>query len=57
MTLLGLGSPAVAGDSAVLTVETKIPLGAVKGRIDHLAVDLARKRLLVAELCNDTVGS
>ena len=39
-----------------LTVETKIPLGEVHGRIDHLAVDLKRHRLYVSELGNDTVG-
>jgi DNA-binding beta-propeller fold protein YncE len=39
-----------------LELERKIPLGAVSGRIDHLAVDLERKRLFVAELGNDTVG-
>src|SRR6201993_4855475 len=39
-----------------LQLETKIPLGDVKGRIDHLAVDLKRNRLFVAELGNDTVG-
>jgi DNA-binding beta-propeller fold protein YncE len=39
-----------------LTLEKKIPLGAVSGRIDHLAVDLDRRRLFVAELGNDTVG-
>ncbi|HLH90508.1 MAG TPA: hypothetical protein VKX28_18810 [Xanthobacteraceae bacterium] len=39
-----------------LQLETKIPLGQVKGRIDHLAVDLAHHRLFVAELGNDTVA-
>lgn len=39
-----------------LVLEAKIPLGAVGGRIDHLAVDLKRKRLLVAELGNDSLG-
>jgi YVTN family beta-propeller protein len=39
-----------------LTVEDKIPLGKVAGRIDHLAVDLKRKRLFVAELGNNSVG-
>jgi YVTN family beta-propeller protein len=34
----------------------KIPLGNVKGRIDHMAVDLAGRRLFVAELGNDSVG-
>jgi len=41
---------------APLQLEGKIPLGEVKGRIDHLAIDLSRKRLFVAELENDTVG-
>jgi len=39
-----------------LEIEAKIPLGAIKGRIDHLAVDLPRRRLFVAELGNDTIG-
>jgi YVTN family beta-propeller protein len=34
----------------------KIPLGDVRGRIDHMAIDLARQRLFVAELGNDTVA-
>jgi DNA-binding beta-propeller fold protein YncE len=41
---------------APLELEAKISLGEVKGRIDHLAVDLRRHRLFVAELGNDTVG-
>jgi YVTN family beta-propeller protein len=43
-----------AGDG--LQLEAKIPLGEVRGRIDHFAVDAARQRLFVAELGNDTVG-
>ena len=39
-----------------MQLETKVPLGDVAGRIDHMAVDLARGRLFVAELGNDTVG-
>jgi len=39
-----------------LDLETKIPLGEVKGRIDHLAVDAKRRRIFIAELGNDTVG-
>jgi len=39
-----------------LMLETKIPLGAVAGRIDHFAIDLARQRLFVAELGNNSVG-
>jgi DNA-binding beta-propeller fold protein YncE len=42
---------------APLTIEAKIPLGPVKGRIDHLAVDLRRQRLLVAELGNGSLGA
>jgi DNA-binding beta-propeller fold protein YncE len=44
------------GADAALVLEAKIPLGQVRGRIDHLAVDAARQRLFVAELGNDTVG-
>lgn len=47
---------AVAADSLPLAIESKIELGAVQGRIDHLAIDLKRERLYVAELGNDTVG-
>src|SRR3954447_13758814 len=39
-----------------LQLETKIPLGPVSGRIDHLAIDLKRQWLSVAELGNDSVG-
>ena len=39
-----------------LVLEAKIPLGAVSGRIDHFAIDLARRRLFVAELGNNSVG-
>src|SRR5262249_61508981 len=39
-----------------LKLETKIPLGSVAGRIDHMAIDLERHRLFVAELGNDSVG-
>ncbi len=41
---------------APLQLEGKIPLGAVRGRIDHMAIDLDRHRLFVAELGNDSVG-
>jgi DNA-binding beta-propeller fold protein YncE len=42
--------------SAPLVLEAKIPLGQVSGRIDHLAVDLKRQRLFVAELGNNSLG-
>jgi hypothetical protein len=38
-------------------LETKIPLGDVRGRIDHLGVDLKRPRLFVAELATTASGS
>ena len=41
---------------APLVLETKIPLGEVSGRIDHLAIDLKRQRLFVAELGNNSLG-
>jgi len=37
-------------------LETKIPLGAISGRIDHIAIDLKRQRLFVAELGNNSLG-
>ena len=45
-----------AAEPAALTREATIALGDVAGRIDHLAVDLARRRLFVAELGNNSVG-
>lgn len=53
---LGLLALTGAAPSPPLVLEAKIPLGEVKGRIDHMAVDLKRQRLFVAELGNDTVG-
>lgn len=43
-------------ETAPLQLEAKIQLGNVHGRVDHMAVDLKRQRLFVAELGNDTVG-
>src|ERR1017187_113400 len=45
-----------AASSEPLVLESKIPLDDVRGRIDHLTIDLARNRLYVAELGNDSVG-
>jgi len=39
-----------------LVLETRIPLGDITGRIDHLTIDVTRRRLFVAELGNNTVG-
>ena len=48
------GSPP-AGPDAVLRLVQTIPLEGVEGRIDHLAVDVAGKRVFVAALGNNTV--
>jgi DNA-binding beta-propeller fold protein YncE len=49
-------SMVLAADPSPLVLETKIALGNVSGRIDHLAIDLSRQRLFVAELGNNSVG-
>lgn len=56
LVLLSMTAPVRGAEAAPLTVEAKIPLGEIHGRIDHLAIDLKRHRLYVAELGNDTVG-
>jgi DNA-binding beta-propeller fold protein YncE len=60
LTFLGVGLAAglraQAAEDPPLRLEAKIPLGTVVGRIDHLAIDLRRQRLFVAELGNDSVG-
>src|SRR5258708_2336803 len=59
--LAAAGGPTGAADDAtigpnLLTLESKLVLGDVAGRIDHLAVDAERQRLYVAELGNNSVG-
>jgi DNA-binding beta-propeller fold protein YncE len=49
------GNPAYPAPS--LVPERTIKLQGVTGRIDHMAIDLARKRLFVAELGNGTVDA
>ena len=44
-----------AADRPPLVLEATIPLENTGGRIDHMAVDLRRQRLFVAELGNGTV--
>ncbi len=51
--MVGRGLAAEPGAPFVL--ERTIALKGVSGRIDHLAVDLRRKRLFVTELGNDTL--
>jgi DNA-binding beta-propeller fold protein YncE len=54
--LLGLAiASAAARAEEALSLEGKIALPGVAGRIDHMAVDLGRKRLLVAALGNGTL--
>jgi DNA-binding beta-propeller fold protein YncE len=56
LALVGGGPLGFAADAgAPLVLEKTIPLKDVSGRIDHMAIDLARHRLAVAELGNDTV--
>jgi DNA-binding beta-propeller fold protein YncE len=47
---------ALGAEAPPLQLEDKIPLGDVRGRIDHMAVDLARHRLFVAALGNDSLA-
>ncbi len=53
MVLTTPGAPTTA---APLELEAKIPLGMVSGRIDHLAVDLKRRRLTIAEFGDGALG-
>lgn len=55
-SLMAPATAAAQTAGAPLAQEAKIPLGDVSGRIDHMAIDLARRRLLVAELGNDSLG-
>src|SRR6476660_6573171 len=56
MLLAFLAFSSAAADSPPLSLQTKIPLGDVRGRIDHLAMDHARQRLFVAEFGNNSLG-
>src|SRR3954466_12088803 len=58
LALLLLSPAMVKAQTATvpLQLEAKIPLGPVSGRIDHLAINLRRQWLFIAELGNDSVG-
>jgi DNA-binding beta-propeller fold protein YncE len=45
-----------AAEPAPLLLEGKISLGDVKGRLDHMAIDVRRNRLFVAETENNSVA-
>jgi DNA-binding beta-propeller fold protein YncE len=53
MPLLPAAAP--AAEPGPLVLESTIPLRNVGGRIDHMAIDRARQRLIVAALGNGTV--
>ena len=55
VVLAGTAAP-VRSAEAPLQLEAKILLDDVRGRIDHMAIDLKRQRVFVAELGNDSVG-
>ncbi len=59
LTILSLlpGRLQAAEPDLALVLERTIPLTGVSGRIDHMAVDLSRRRLFVAELGNGTVDA
>ena len=52
---MAAGASRAADPTASFLIERTIALKGVSGRIDHLAIDLGRKRLFVAELGNGTV--
>jgi DNA-binding beta-propeller fold protein YncE len=56
LTIGGVTRTSAQSNDATLRIEAKIPLGEVRGRIDHMAADIDRRRLFVAELGNNTVG-
>jgi DNA-binding beta-propeller fold protein YncE len=54
--IIALASIALSAEAeSPLTLESTIPLERVAGRIDHMAIDLGRNRLIVAELGNNSV--
>src|SRR5258706_518006 len=59
MCALLIGCMLLAGAASLaaepLQLEARIGLGNVSGRVDHLAIDVARQRLFVAELGNNSV--
>lgn len=57
LTLVVLGAALPARAAEPLVLEARIALPDVRGRIDHMAVDVARRRLFVAELGNDTLDA
>ena len=53
--LAGFAFPAPAQEKQALRLVQTIPLPEVKGRLDHMAVDLENKRLFVAAVTNNSL--
>ena len=53
--LFGFAGPASAEKNQALKLVQTIPLPGVRGRLDHMGVDLERKRLFVAASDNNTL--
>src|SRR5258706_13008641 len=51
----GFAVPASAQEKQALRLVQTIPLPGVRGRLDHMGVDLEKKRLFVAASDNDTL--
>ena len=51
----GFSAPVSAQENPALRIVQTIPLPGVKGRLDHLGVDLEKKRLFVAATGNNTL--
>jgi DNA-binding beta-propeller fold protein YncE len=58
LMVLSVAPTAVRSETMVapLVLETKILIGDVKGRIDHLGIDVEHRLLFVAELGNNSLG-
>src|SRR6516165_7907700 len=54
-TLLVLSIRSIGQEPQVLSLHSRIPLTNVKGRIDHLSVDVKGQRLFVAAVDNHTL--
>lgn len=57
LALLIAAAPSHGQEGVPLVLENKIPLGGVSGRIDHMAADVGRGRVMVAELGNDSLAA
>jgi hypothetical protein len=53
--LAGFAVPASAEETQALRLVQTIPLPGVRGRLDHMGVDLERKRLFVAAVTNNSL--